>query len=152
MPTDYSQLLTKEIHAEVKKIRRALKSRKRVAAKRLLAEIDPTFEYGEDIRYNVYVIELADEVRDDGSFRKENPDASPGLPCLYVGMTAKTPEERFAKHKAGEQHSRIVKKFGFRLRPEFYERLNPMTYNDAEREERALARLLKREGYGVWQN
>ncbi len=67
-------------------------------------------------------------------------------------MTSTSPEERFEQHKRGYKASRLVKRFGTRLRPEFYECLNPMTRAEAEIQEKELARLLRREGYAVRQN
>ncbi|MRS12838.1 MAG: hypothetical protein EG823_07175 [Actinobacteria bacterium] len=100
----------------------------------------------------VYVVELDSSVREDRSFANANPDCSPDLPCLYVGLTGLTPEERFARHKAGVQHSRIVKRFGLRLLPQMYEHLNPMPYDAAAQMEAELADELRAEGYGVWQH
>jgi len=42
------------------------------------------------------------------------------VPCLYVGMTGLTPEERFANHKAGTKAAAVVKRYGLRLLPELY--------------------------------
>ena len=101
--------------------------------------------------HNVYVIELDDAVRTHRGFAGANPDCSLDLPCLYVGVTGLTPEERFARHKAGVQHSRIVKRYGLRLLPEMYAYLNPMPYDAAARMEQDLAEDLRAAGYGVWQ-
>ena len=45
--------------------------------------------------HNIYVIELDKEVLSKKKFREANPDYEEGKPCVYVGMTNKTPEERF---------------------------------------------------------
>ena len=71
--------------------------------------------------------------------------------CLYIGKTSLTAEARFQQHQTGIHAARYVRKYGIRLRPEFYERLNPMTARDALGEEPALAHLLRREGYPTWQ-
>lgn len=90
---------------------------------------------------------------DDKKFRDRNPDQDPTeRPCLYVGMTSTSPEERFDQHRRGHKAARLVRKFGVKLRPEFYERLNPMTRDEAEGEEPALAASLERAGYAVWWN
>ena len=102
--------------------------------------------------HSVYVVELDPSVRDDRSFARANPDCSPELPCLYVGVTGLTPEERFARHKAGVQHSRIVKRYGLRLLPTLYEYLNPMPYEAAAQMETKLAEELRAAGHGVWQH
>ena len=102
--------------------------------------------------HNVYVVELDPQVRRDRRFAEANPTCSTDLPCFYVGLTGLTPEERFARHKAGIQASRIVKRHGVRLLPERYENLNPMTYEEAAVMEIALAAALRAVGHGVWQH
>ena len=100
----------------------------------------------------VYVIELDEAVRGEKKFAAANPNARLDKPCLYVGLTGLTPEERFANHKAGKKASAYVKKFGVRLRPKYFEGLNPMTYEQAKVEEPALAQRLRKRGFAVWQN
>ena len=104
-----------------------------------------------ELHHNVYVIELDDAVRLDPAFAAENGSCRPDKPCLYIGVAGLSPEERFERHKAGVQSSRIVKKFGIRLRPKYYEKLNPMTYDDAAAMEIKLAERLRGRGFGVWQ-
>ena len=104
---------------------------------------------------SVYVIELDPAVLNDRMFRERNPDHDPEseYSCLYVGKTTKSPEERFEVHMGGGIHAaRLATKFGQRLRPEFYQRLNPMTRTAAEREEEELACMLQKVGYAVWWN
>ena len=103
-------------------------------------------------RFNVYVIELDEAVLKHKRFREANPDWKEGKGCLYVGMTARTPEERFRQHKAGYRAARFVKKYGRWLRKRLYERENPMTYEEAGRMERELAHKLRKKGYAVWWN
>jgi len=103
------------------------------------------------LHHCVYVVELDATVRDDPKFAAENPACRDDKPCVYVGLTGLSPEERFARHKRGIQCSRIVKKHGVRLRPKLYENLNPMTFEDAAAMEVALADRLRRRGYAVWQ-
>ncbi|HJO57135.1 MAG TPA: AAA family ATPase, partial [Nitrospinaceae bacterium] len=102
-------------------------------------------------QYNVYVIDLDKAVLKQKKFRNENPDYKEGKPCVYVGMTSKTPEARFEQHKRGFKANRFVKKFGIRLRPRDFERHNPMTFEDACKMEIEIARRRKKRGYGVWQ-
>jgi hypothetical protein len=66
-------------------------------------------------------------------------------------MTGLDPDTRFDKHKAGIQANRYVQEWGLRLRPELYERYNPMTYKEAQAMEIELGIALRRAGYGVWQ-
>jgi len=101
--------------------------------------------------YNVYVIELSQDVLYEARFRKANPDYVSGKPCVYVGMTGVNPDLRFDKHKAGIQSNRFVKEYGLRLRPDLYEMYNPMPYDGAREMEVELAIGWRESGYGVWQ-
>lgn len=101
--------------------------------------------------YHVYVVELDDRVWNAARFRRANPDYVLGKPFLYVGMTGLDPDIRFDKHKAGIQANRFVRDWGVRLRPDLYERYNPMTYEDARLMEVDLGIALRKAGYGVWQ-
>ena len=93
--------------------------------------------------YRVYVIELED-------FRSRH---DPRFPWVYVGQTAKTPEQRLDEHKRGVNAARVVRKHGLRLRPDLYER-EPLTTTreEAERLERRVARKLRARGYSVRSN
>jgi len=101
--------------------------------------------------YSVYVVELADTVWNEPSFRKANPDYQLGKPFVYVGMTGLDPDLRFDKHKAGIQSNRFVRDHGLRLLPKLYEVYNPMPYDGARDMEVELAIGLREAGYGVWQ-
>ncbi|MBN1893125.1 hypothetical protein JW906_01470 [bacterium] len=102
--------------------------------------------------HNVYVVELDPSVHENARFAAANPGCSTDLPCVYVGLTGMTPEERFERHKAGIQASYFVKRYGLRLLPDLYGHLNPMPYDAARDMEEELAEDLRREGYGVWQH
>jgi hypothetical protein len=65
----------------------------------------------------VYVIEL-----DQGAGRRRDPR----LPWLYVGSSARSPEERFEQHVSGYKSSGVVKRFAKRLRPDLYQDLAPI--------------------------
>jgi len=101
--------------------------------------------------YHVYVVELDDRVWNVAKFRRANPDHVLGKPLVYVGMTGLDPDVRFDKHKAGIQANRFVQQWGLRLRPDLYERYNPMTYDEARGMEVELGIALRRAGYAVWQ-
>ena len=101
--------------------------------------------------HHVYVVELSRDVLYEAKFKKCNPDYDPAKPCVYVGMTGLTPDDRFDKHKAGIKANRFVKQYGLRLLPELYECYNPMPYDAARDMEVELAIGLREEGYGVWQ-
>ena len=101
--------------------------------------------------HNVYVVELSKDVLDERRFRKANPDYDPAKPCVYVGMTGLSPDDRFDKHKAGIKSNKYVRLYGLRLLPELFEAYNPMPYEGAREMEVELAIGLREEGYGVWQ-
>ena len=65
----------------------------------------------------VYVIEL-----DRAAGRRRDPR----IPWVYVGSSARSPEQRFAQHERGYKSARLVKRFGLRLRPDLYEDLDPI--------------------------
>jgi len=102
-------------------------------------------------RHNVYVVELDPAILNVARFRRANPDRDLLKPCVYVGMTGLTPEERFARHKAGIQANPYVQRFGVRLLPKLYAYANPMPYEAAREMEVELAIGLQEQGYGVWQ-
>ena len=114
------------------------------------------------MRYRVYVIELSKKVfTENRKFREANPQFNGVLQCLYVGMTSKTPQERFIQHRTGYVNKKghklsanIVQKYGMYLRPSLYEHLNlePMTRAEALTMEEKLAWDLRRKGYAVWFN
>jgi hypothetical protein len=47
----------------------------------------------------------------------------PRIPWVYVGSSARGPEERFAQHQRGYKSASIVKRHALRLRPDLYEDL-----------------------------
>jgi hypothetical protein len=101
--------------------------------------------------HNVYVVELSKDVLYEARFKKANPDYVSGMPCVYVGMTGLSPDQRFDKHKAGIQSNKYVFDYGLRLLPKLYEMYNPMPYGGACDMEVELAIGLREAGYGVWQ-
>jgi len=114
------------------------------------------------MRYQVYVVELSKKVfTENAKFRAANPQFNGVLECLYVGMTSKSPLERFKQHKTGHISKKgyniaasIVQKYGSYLRPSLYSHLNvePMTRTKALQMEEQLALELRRKGYAVWFN
>ena len=99
--------------------------------------------------HHVYVVLLKPAVGKIRKVRAENPQRDPKKPCVYVGLTGLTPEERFANHQQGIKSSFYVKRYGVRLLPELYEHLNPMPYEAAAQMEKDLTEDLRREGYTV---
>lgn len=106
---------------------------------------------GRRYHHNVYVIELSNEVLFERRFMRANPAYISGRPCVYVGMTALSPDLRFDKHKAGIQSNKFAREYGLRLRPDLYAVYNPMPRKGAEDMEVELAIALREAGYGVWQ-
>jgi len=102
--------------------------------------------------HSVYVIELDEAILKSKKFREANPDMREGKGCLYVGMTSRTPEERFEQHKRGYKSARYVRQYGKWLRKRLYSKYNPMTKEEASIMEGELARRLRKRGYGVWWN
>ena len=110
--------------------------------------------------YSVYVVELSKRVfTEHARFRAANPQFNGVLQCLYVGMTSKTPQERFAQHKSGYVNAKghklassIVQKYGLYLRPSLYQHLPLMTREEALRMEQEFTLELRRRRYAVWSN
>lgn len=111
--------------------------------------------------YVVYVIELSRKVfTENAKFRMANPQFNGVLECLYVGMTSKTPQERFEQHRSGYRNkkghklsSTFVQKYGRYLRPSLYNHIDPMkTRAEALEMEEQLALELRRKRYAVWYN
>ena len=111
--------------------------------------------------YVVYVIELSKKVfTENAKFRMANPQFNGVLECLYVGMTSKTPQERFEQHRTGYRNkkghklsSNIVQKYGRYLRPSLFNHIDPMkTRAEALKMEEQVALELRRKRYAVWYN
>lgn len=102
-----------------------------------------------ELHHHVYVVLLRPAVRRIRQVQSENPKRDPKKPCVYVGMTGLTPEERFANHQAGLKSAAIVERYGVRLLPELYAHLNPMPFEAAAQMEVDLAEDLRRAGYTV---
>ena len=101
------------------------------------------------LHHYVYVVLLSARAGKLRKLHAENPRRDPKKPCVYVGMTGLTPEERLANHKAGIKCASIVRRYGLRLIPELYEFLNPMPFEAAAQMEMDLAEDLRRQGYTV---
>lgn len=112
-------------------------------------------------QYDIYVVELSKKIfTQNTKFRVANPQFNGVLECLYVGMTSKTPKERFLQHKTGyinkkghKLSSNIVQKYGMYLRPSLYNHIGPIaTRAEALKMEETLALQLRRQRYAVWFN
>ncbi len=112
-------------------------------------------------QYSIYVIELSKRVyTENRKFREANPQFNGVLECLYVGMTSKTPKERFLQHKTGHRNKKgykisasIVEKYGSYLRPSLYNHIAAISSRaEALKMEETLALELRRQRYAVWFN
>ena len=104
-------------------------------------------------KYYVYVIELDSQVANLRKFRQKNPAYIMGNGCVYVGQSSREPTLRFEQHKEGYKSNKYAREYGIRLRPELYEKYNPIpTRKDAEEIEEMLGQQLRKQGIGVWFN
>lgn len=112
-------------------------------------------------QYHIYVIELSRKVfTENRKFREANPQFNGVLECLYVGMTSKSPQERFEQHKTAYRNKKghklsanIVEKYGLYLRGSLYNHIAPLrTRAEALKTEETLALELRRKKYAVWFN
>jgi hypothetical protein len=99
--------------------------------------------------HSVYVIELDPAIREEARARRDNPEADPEMPCVYVGQTSKSPEERLKQHLAGYRCSKWARDYGVRLLPQLYQRHNPLTELESFWREDSVARALRAKGYTV---
>ncbi len=113
------------------------------------------------VQYHIYVVELSKRIYTENyKFRAANPQFNGVLQCLYVGMTSKSPRERFKQHKTGYRNrkgykisSNMVQKYGLYLRPSLYNHIKPLKSREAAlKMEERLALELRRKKYAVWFN
>ncbi|WP_405382590.1 ribose-5-phosphate isomerase [Maribacter sp. LLG6340-A2] len=113
------------------------------------------------VQYSIYVVELSKKIyTENKKFRDANPQFNGVLECLYVGMTSKTPKERFEQHKNGtlskkgvNLSSSMVRKYGLYLRGSLYNHIPLLpTKAAALKMEKHLALELRRKKYAVWFN
>jgi hypothetical protein len=94
----------------------------------------------------VYVVELRNEARVKAPAAERR-----NGPCVYVGETGLTPEERFTRHREGGRvASRIVRDHGVHLRPDLVDRGPFLTRANAAKAEKALGDKLRRRGFTVF--
>lgn len=110
--------------------------------------------------FYVYVIELDKKFAKTKKAIEANPCAKNDKPCVYVGQSSKTPEQRLYEHvngvrnKNGPLYSRVVHQYTTgRLRRRLYEKYNPIsTREEAQVKEKELAEKCRKRGYTVWSN
>ena len=107
-----------------------------------------------NVSYSVYVIDLKEDVLKERKFREANPRYVKGNPCVYVGSTACTPDERFQQHCRGYKHNRYAKRYGVELSKNVDKnalpRMSHTTRRAAEAQEQELADELQKKGWAVW--
>jgi hypothetical protein len=99
-----------------------------------------------------YVIDLKTPDNRQLRFRAANPEYVAGKPCVYVGVTYLTAQERFDQHMDGIHSARIVRGYGKHVRSRDCRMLRTMTRARAERREAASTAQLRQRGWGVWSN
>jgi hypothetical protein len=102
--------------------------------------------------HSVYVVELDAAAADDPEFVSANPEMIAGGLCLYVGLTGLSPAKRFRNHRRGHKAARMVRRYGRRLLPAYYQHHNPVPYEVGKVLEPWLADRLRERRFGVWQN
>ena len=101
--------------------------------------------------YSVYVIELSRDVLQHRKFVDANPYMQRDKPCVYVGSTCLTPEERYRQHLDGYKANRYAHEYAIELKPRLY--ANWQGYETRELAEAAEVKRavsLRRRGYAVW--
>jgi len=103
--------------------------------------------------FSVYVIRLTKEAMKRPKFAKANPHYDRRKPCVYVGSTALTPEQRYCNHLRKKTGSNWVKDFHDGLHTTLTEKQPTYsTRRDAEFAEFVLSMRLRNKGFGVWSN
>mgnify|MGYP001062691866 CR=1 FL=1 len=114
--------------------------------------------------HRVYAFFMNEDVLDKNKFREANPNYHKDKPCVYVGMTGKTLEERYEEHtnpqnKNYSKGSKWMKRHGVRgfsqaLAVNLLSHPNisreTLTYGEALQNEKLYAEWLSSKGYGVW--
>lgn len=106
---------------------------------------------GQRMTYNVYVIELSRDVLQHNKFVDANPYMRADKPCVYVGSTYLTPEERYQQHLDGYKSNQYAHEYAIQLKPRLYRTLQGFkTRKLAEAAEVRRAESLRKQGYAVW--
>lgn len=108
--------------------------------------------------YQAYIIDLKKAALGHKKFKARNPNYQEGKPCVYVGSTGISVEERLTQHfcekksKKGKSLSnKYVKKYGKRLRYNDMKKIRPRkTRLSIEKKEAEVAKELQSKGWAVW--
>ena len=115
-------------------------------------------------KHRVYAFYMNKSVLSKKKFQEANPNYKKGKPCVYVGMTGKSIEERYDEHTNPENEnfnkgSKWMKNHAVHG---FVEALaidllshpdisrETLTFGEALQNEKLYAEWLKSQGYGVW--
>jgi len=90
--------------------------------------------------YNVYVIELSRDVLQHSKFVDANPYMRADKPCVYVGSTYLTPEERYQQHLDGYKSNRYAHEYAIQLKPRLYKSLQGFRPGSRRRPQRRSVR------------
>ena len=107
------------------------------------------------MKYYVYVIDLDKKVLEkEKKFKDANSQYTEGKPCVYIGQSSKSPEDRFKQHREGGRLSnKYARLYGRWLKQKNIPDKNPHTSrSSAEDRENELAKILKARGWAVWWN
>jgi len=97
--------------------------------------------------YCLYVIRLKEDVWNDRKFAARNPNRRIDKPCVYVGSTVRTPEERSEQHRNRYKSSRYAHQYHDGLHQRLTSRQETYaTRPEAQKAEAALAEKLRKKG------
>ena len=102
-----------------------------------------------ELRYSVYVVLLDEDIGTLPQMRRRNPKRDPSKPFVYVGLTPLRVNRRFDYRRVANKGEWRLHRFGLRLMPELFERLDPMTPEKATHTARKLSEDLRAKGFGV---
>jgi hypothetical protein len=102
--------------------------------------------------WTLYVIDLKKTILRDRRFSAANPKYIAGKPCVYVGVTYLTAQQRFEQHISGIHSTHIVRNYGNHVRSRDCRCLRAMTRARPEKKEAAYAARLRERGWAVWSN
>ena len=115
-------------------------------------------------KHRVYAFYMNKSVLSKKKFQEANPSYEKGKPCIYVGMTGKSIEERYDEHTNPENENygkgskwmknHAVHGFAEALAIDLLSHPNisieALTFGEALQNEKLYAEWLKSQGYGVW--
>jgi hypothetical protein len=96
------------------------------------------------------VVLLKESVLNSRKFMQANPHYVLGKPCVYVGVTYLSAQERFEQHMKGVHSARIVRKFGDQLIQAECRLTKPISRAHALKREARRTAELRELGWAVW--